>query len=151
MAATFTPPPTSADPVIVDEKTKRAQFNPIWLKWFIDITAFVSQNSGGSTSANHENLSGLLGGATSEHYHFTAAEHTALQTYVADDGDLFNGYTVGGTLKSKNAAAMVQSTVAFNNGAAAAVATLTNAPAIGNPTKWIPINDNGVTRYIPAW
>lgn len=29
--------------------------------------------------------------------------------------------------------------------------TITNAPAAGNPTKWIPINDNGTTRYIPAW
>jgi hypothetical protein len=39
----------------------------------------------------------------------------------------------------------------FTNGAAAASGTLTNAPAAGNPTKWIPIDDNGTTRYIPAW
>jgi hypothetical protein len=25
------------------------------------------------------------------------------------------------------------------------------APASTNPTKWIPVNDNGTTRYIPAW
>lgn len=25
------------------------------------------------------------------------------------------------------------------------------APAVGNPTKWIPFNDAGTTRYIPAW
>ena len=37
------------------------------------------------------------------------------------------------------------------NGAAAALGTLSNAPVAGNPTKWVPINDNGVTRYIPAW
>jgi hypothetical protein len=37
------------------------------------------------------------------------------------------------------------------NGAAAASGTLLNAPAAGNPTKWIPIDDNGITRYIPAW
>ncbi len=37
------------------------------------------------------------------------------------------------------------------NGAAAQVATMTNGPTAGNPTKWIAINDNGVTRYIPAW
>lgn len=49
------------------------------------------------------------------------------------------------------AAALATSAVAFNNGAAAAVGTLTNAPAAGNPTKWVPINDNGTTRYIPAW
>ena len=46
---------------------------------------------------------------------------------------------------------LITSSVAFTNGAAAAVGTLTNAPAAGNPTKWVPINDNGTTRYIPAW
>ena len=40
---------------------------------------------------------------------------------------------------------------AFDNGAGASAGTLTNAPAVGNPTKWIPIDDNGTTRYIPAW
>ena len=40
---------------------------------------------------------------------------------------------------------------AFDNGAGASAGTLTNAPAVGNPTKWIPIDDNGTTRHIPAW
>lgn len=40
---------------------------------------------------------------------------------------------------------------AFTNNAAAALGTLTNAPVAGNPTKWIPINDNGTIRNIPAW
>lgn len=39
----------------------------------------------------------------------------------------------------------------FANGAAAAAGTLGNAPTAGNPTKWIPIDDAGTTRYIPAW
>jgi hypothetical protein len=39
----------------------------------------------------------------------------------------------------------------FDNGAGASAGTMTNAPAAGNPTKWIPIDDNGTTRYIPAW
>lgn len=41
--------------------------------------------------------------------------------------------------------------VAMTNGAGAAVGTLNNAPAAGNPTKWVEINDNGTLRYIPAW
>lgn len=41
--------------------------------------------------------------------------------------------------------------VAYTNNAGAAVGTLNNAPAAGNPTKWIPINDNGTIRNIPAW
>src|SRR5271168_2700020 len=40
---------------------------------------------------------------------------------------------------------------AFSNNAAAAAGTLLNAPVAGNPTKWIPINDNGTIRNIPAW
>ena len=41
--------------------------------------------------------------------------------------------------------------VALTNNAGAAAGTLLNAPAAGNPTKWIPINDNGTVRNIPAW
>jgi len=40
---------------------------------------------------------------------------------------------------------------AFDNGAGAQAGTITNSPTVGNPTKWIPIDDNGTTRYIPAW
>jgi hypothetical protein len=39
----------------------------------------------------------------------------------------------------------------FDNGAGAQAGTITNSPTVGNPTKWIPIDDNGTTRYIPAW
>lgn len=46
---------------------------------------------------------------------------------------------------------LMRTSVALGNGAAAAAGTLANAPVAGNPTKWIPINDNGTTRYIPAW
>lgn len=40
---------------------------------------------------------------------------------------------------------------AVSNGAGAAAGTLLNAPVAGNPTKWIPFDDNGTIRYIPAW
>lgn len=55
------------------------------------------------------------------------------------------------SLTNGNNAALVASSVALNNGAAAAAGTITNAPVAGNPTKWIPIIDNGTTRYIPSW
>lgn len=50
-----------------------------------------------------------------------------------------------------DATALIHTATALNNGAAAQVATMTNGPAAGNPTKWVPIDDNGTTRYIPAW
>ncbi len=50
-----------------------------------------------------------------------------------------------------NQAILFRTTTALTNNAAAQIATLTNGPTAGNPTKWIPINDNGTTRNIPAW
>jgi hypothetical protein len=41
--------------------------------------------------------------------------------------------------------------VSLQDGTGAATATMTNSPVAGNPTKWIAISDNGVTRRIPAW
>lgn len=46
---------------------------------------------------------------------------------------------------------LLKTSVSLTDGAAASVGTLTNAPTAGNPTKWIPIDDNGTTRYIPSW
>lgn len=52
---------------------------------------------------------------------------------------------------TNNTGRLIDSSVGLTNGAAAQTATLTNGPTAGNPTKWIPISDNGTTRYIPAW
>ena len=60
----------------------------------------------------------------------------------------------GGTIIAAltgNQTTLLTTSVALTNGAAAALGTLTNAPSVGNPTKWVPINDNGTTRYIPTW
>jgi len=96
---------------------------------------------------------------------FTTA--STLRCSVNSDGTIIfwadNTYDIGasGTLRPKDlylggkitvgSTTMLTSSVAFTNGAAAAARTLTNAPTAGNPTKWVPIVDNGTTRYIPAW
>lgn len=60
--------------------------------------------------------------------------------------------TASGTITVPGAAAAVLKTTAtVTSGAGAGAGTLTNAPTAGNPTTWIPFNDNGTTRYIPAW
>lgn len=56
-----------------------------------------------------------------------------------------------GNLINGNAASLMSSSVALNNGAGALAATITNSPVVGNPTKWVAIRDNGITRYIPTW
>ncbi len=57
---------------------------------------------------------------------------------------------VNGALRI-NSDTLVTTGTNFADGAAAQIGTLTNAPTAGNPTKWVPINDNGTTRYVPAW
>jgi hypothetical protein len=56
-----------------------------------------------------------------------------------------------GVLTTAATTFMHSTSASLANGAAAQTGTLTNAPSAGNPTKWIAINDNGTTRYIPAW
>lgn len=57
----------------------------------------------------------------------------------------------GGSIYTSTATFMNRSKTTFTNNAAAATATLTNSPTAGNPTKWIGIDDNGTTRFVPAW
>jgi hypothetical protein len=67
----------------------------------------------------------------------------------ADDVDITSG-SITATL-TDDSTNLIASSAALSNGAAAAAGTLTNAPAAGDPTKWVAIDDNGTTRYIPAW
>jgi hypothetical protein len=55
------------------------------------------------------------------------------------------------SLTGPGGAVLMKTSAALTNGAGAAAGTLLTAPVAGNPTKWIGINDNGTTRYIPAW
>lgn len=48
MAGVFQPPPTWALPVIVDETTGKALFNPVWLQWFVDFSSNVGAGGAGS-------------------------------------------------------------------------------------------------------
>ena len=48
----FQPPPAWALPILVDEVTKKAIFNPIWLKWFIELAANLDSTGAGSGAGN---------------------------------------------------------------------------------------------------
>lgn len=52
---------------------------------------------------------------------------------------------------TNNQTTLLKSSTTLSNAAAALVATLTNSPVTGNPTKWVSIDDNGTTRRIPTW
>ena len=55
------------------------------------------------------------------------------------------------TLTTLGGATFHTTSSALVNGAGVGAGTIANAPAAGDPTKWIGINDNGTTRYIPTW
>jgi hypothetical protein len=71
--AELQPPPTWALPVITDEGTGQSTFNPVWLKWFIDLTAILNA-AGGASGLDHNLLTGIQGGDTNERYHLTSAD-----------------------------------------------------------------------------
>lgn len=50
-----------------------------------------------------------------------------------------------------NTTNLITSSVTMTNGAAVAGGTLLNAPIAGNPTKWVPVDDNGTIRFAPLW
>ena len=79
-ASDFTPPPTYADPVVVDEVTGKSRFNPIWLKWFIDMAAVISAAGGGGGAIQHNLLGGIQGGTSSEYYHLRQSQHALFAT-----------------------------------------------------------------------
>lgn len=70
-------------------------------------------------------------------------------TPVVELGDFKAATVEAGLIDSTTS--LIASSQTLANGAAAAVGTLNNAPAAGNPTKWVSINDNGTIRQVPAW
>lgn len=88
---------------------------------------------------------------TASSYHlgeFQIGSSTDLGAYnlqVTGAARITTTLTVGG------GATFLTTSAALTDGVGANSATLTNAPAAGNPTKWIGISDNGTIRYVPAW
>ena len=47
----FQPPPTYALPVLVDERSQKAIFNPMWLKWFVDFSENLTATGAGTVNS----------------------------------------------------------------------------------------------------
>lgn len=80
-------------------------------------------------------------------YKEVSVQDTQWKQWFRDVSQILTAFNGLGT----NSAALVTTTVTMADGVGAGAGTLLNAPTAGNPTKWIPINDNGTTRYIPTW
>ena len=128
----FTPPPTYADPVLVDEETGRGQFNPIWLKWFLDLAQFIGVNGGGGL-IQHNNLGGLQGGGTGEYFHLTTSQHSALTA----------GFTGTGVLVRQTDPAITNPTITTGRATSLDYVGFLNTPVLGTVTPGTVYWDDG--------
>ena len=76
--ALFQPAPTWAPVIIENERTGEKEFNPVWLKWFLDVVGLINTSGGGAGTIQHNGLAGLQGGVANEYFHLTSAQYTAL-------------------------------------------------------------------------
>lgn len=75
---------------------------------------------------------------------------------MGDLGTQFNGtmLSIDDTtqrITTRGSTQLIGTQTTFTDHAGAAAGTLLNAPTAGDPAKWIAIDDNGTTRYIPTW
>lgn len=109
---------------------------------FIDSPLTIARMSGGSITVTRPLT--LSAAASALTISITTGTSLVVNSTAAVAISCAGGIRVGSTT-------LLTSSVALTNGAGASAGTLSNAPSAGNPTKWVPINDNGTTRYIPAW
>lgn len=101
--ATVAPPPTYADVVIIDERTKKGQFNPIWLNWFLQVAQSLSAlGAGGGGTPQHNSLAGLQGGSPAERYHLTGAQEVLVASLPGTFVTSFDTRTGAVTLTSSD-------------------------------------------------
>lgn len=124
----FQPPPTYALPILIDERTKQAIFNPIWLKWFLDLVGVLNSVGTGGSAVNHNTILGLQGGGSSEYYHFTNATYTNI---------------VGGTPTFTTIQVSAAAGYKSSDGSAGFTGTVTTASLVG---KTITIKDGIITN-----
>jgi methyl-accepting chemotaxis protein len=126
-----------------------------------DISTLSSGLSGTSSSittvsGNLQSVSSSLGD-TSSNLQATSAGLSTLEASLgtmayqdANNVAITGGTAIIDTLTIHNAD-FVSTNVTLNDYAGANIATFTNSPVTGNPTKWGVINDNGTPRYFPLF
>ena len=101
---TFQVPPTYTEVILEDPVTGKPYFNPIWLKWFIDIQAFITAAGGpfaslyGSTSQAFLVAAATLAGHAVRLDQLNALRYVSGQVAVpAADTDTTSAHGLGAT------------------------------------------------------
>lgn len=138
--SSFQPPPTWALPILVDETTQKAIFNPIWLKWFVDLSANLS-SSGVPAGAMYR-----TGGVTVGHLVIWAD----IAGTLAADGGVLGSAAHSATSDflgaSATAAKAAQAASGFqsSDGSTGLNTTITTASLVG---KTITVKDGLITGF----
>lgn len=109
-------------------------------------TVLLNSGNGGLAITNSSVSAGVVLLSSTDTVTVRNLANNANGSFAAGAGTFTGAVTVPGVTT-----AALTATGTFTSGAGASVGTLTNAPSAGNPTSWIKIVDNGVTRFIPAW
>ena len=137
----------------------------VWKGWFEHVRFIVNNNvlstSWSNISSTPTSFSGYGISTTSANLLAAISDETGTGSLVfANTPTLVTpvlGAATGtsvvltGDVTTGSAAQFHKTSVALTDGAGVGAGTLLTAPAAGNPTKWIGIDDNGTIRYIPAW
>lgn len=99
----------------------------------------------GIDASNNVNVGGVNGSLTLNLW------SGAANTWQLTTAGILTGVTANSNISTNEAAALLRTVTALTDAVGASAGTLTNAPSVGNPTKWIQINDAGTVRKIPTW
>ena len=140
----FQPAPTWAEVVLVNPETKEGRFNPVWLKWFTDLTAILNSTGSGGTTIQHNGLGGLQGGATSKYYHLTDTEYNSFvgSTWASPKA---MGGTTPNTIKGTTIQASTAGGFKSSDGSAGYTGTITTASLVG---KTVTIKDGLIVSIV---
>lgn len=134
LASSYLPPPTYADVVLVDERTRRSQFNPLWLDWFLRLAAFTSPPGGAVTQTGGRTTAVTIDKTCGQITLASEAGQAAWQTFTVNNSTVAATYViVVNVASSTNDYAVRVSAVAagsFNLAVSAVSGTATDTPVL---------------------
>ena len=107
----------------------------------------TNSKSCGTTAGRWSNVFSVLG-------NFSGAVTCSTTLAVTSTTTLTGLLTANGGITVVGGSNLLTTNTALTSNSGAGTATMfysTDSPVGGEPTKWIAINDNGTTRYIPTW
>lgn len=142
----------TADTMIVANKAQNAYGTVDALRYKFSNTSRILSSSDGVlrlSDAAETSFNRLQFGGTTSSFPSLKRSSAELIARLADDSA--DAVLQALRISTNNAATFHTSRATLTDGAGVATGTLNTSPTAGNPTKWIGIDDNGTTRYIPAW